>query len=139
MDKWDIRFYSLALEIASWSKDPTSKVGCVAVAPGNRHFVTGYNGFPPSIPDDEDKLYNKKLKNEFMVHAEANCIINTTQLLNGWTMYITKAPCLNCAKLVVNSGVVRLLCPQPEGTWKDDQVKALGLLTTVGIKVEFYG
>lgn len=139
MDKWDIRYYSLALEIASWSKDPTSKVGCVAVAPNRRQFVSGYNGFPANIDDTPERLADKKAKNEFMIHAEANCIINATQLLNNWTMYVTKAPCLNCAKLITGSGIKKLMCPTPGGTWVDEQMKAISLITTTGIEVEFYG
>jgi deoxycytidylate deaminase len=54
-------------------------------------------------------------------------------------MYVTKAPCLDCAKLLINSGIVKVMCPEPEGRWKDNQFKSIGLMTSAGIEVEFYG
>jgi len=73
-----------------------------------------------------------------MIHAEANCIVNATQLLNGWTMFVTKAPCLSCAKLIAPAGITRLVCPRPEGSWANEQGEALALLTNVGITVDFF-
>ena len=139
MNKWDERFVSLVIEIAGWSKDPSSKVGALAVSPNKRQSTWGYNGFPEGIDDSEDKLTDKQIKNELMVHAEANCVVNATVQLNGWTMYVTKTPCLPCAKLIVSAGIIRLVCPNPSGSWADEQLKAISLLTTVGIKVDYYG
>mgnify|MGYP000011732820 CR=1 FL=1 len=130
---------SLAIEVSTWSKDPSSQVGCIAVSPDKRQFTEGYNGFPKGIQDTEERLTNKRIKNEFMVHAEANCIVNATARLNNWTMYVTKAPCLNCAKIIANSGITRIVCPNPSGSWEDEQIKALSLLKTADIEVDFYG
>lgn len=138
MNKWDVRYFSLALEVATWSKDPDTQVGAVCISPDKRQLVTGFNGFPVGIPDDEDKLMDKKLKNQLMVHAEANCVVNSTTLLRGWTMHVTKAPCIECAKLIINSGISRVVCPNPGGSWKDQQLMAISLMTTAKLKVEFY-
>jgi len=137
MNKWTLRYFSLALEVASWSKD-SSKVGAVCVSPDKRRLITGFNGFPKSIPDDPEKLANKELKNQLMVHAEANCIVNSTTQLVGWTMHVTKAPCLECAKLIINSGIAKVVCPSPGGSWEDNQLFGISLMTTAGIIVEFY-
>ena len=55
MDKWDERYLRLAKEVASWSKDPSTKVGAVAVLDGSV-LAQGYNGFPKYIQDDEEHL-----------------------------------------------------------------------------------
>ena len=44
--KWDIRFLKLATHISDWSKDPSTKVGCVVVGPDREIRSTGFNGFP---------------------------------------------------------------------------------------------
>ena len=138
MNKWNLRFFGLALEVATWSKDPDKQVGAVCVSPDKRKMITGYNGFPVGIEDDEDALNDKELKNKLMVHAEANCIVNGDTSLRGWTMHVTKAPCLSCAKLLINARIKRVVCPSPGGSWEHEQLFAIGLLKKANIEVEFY-
>jgi len=54
-DKWDLRFKNLALEVSEWSKDPSTKVGCIAVK-DRRVIATGYNGFPIGISENDPFL-----------------------------------------------------------------------------------
>ena len=138
MNKWNLRYFSLALEVATWSKDPDKQVGAVCVSPDKRSIITGYNGFPFGIEDSEEILNNRTLKNQLMVHAEANCIVNGYTSLREWTMHITKAPCIECTKLMINARIKRVVCPNPGGSWKDDQLMAISLLTEAKIEVEFY-
>ena len=77
MNKWDYRFIKLAKEIASWSKDPSTQVGAIAVNE-KRIIATGYNGFPEGIEDDEERLKNREIKLTYMIHAEKNLIYNAT-------------------------------------------------------------
>ena len=139
MNKWNIRYFSLALEVATWSKDPDKQVGAICVSPDKRSLVLGYNGFPAGIEDSEKLLNNKALKNKLMVHAEANCIVNGETSLRGWTMHVTKAPCAECAKLMINARIVKVVCPNPGGSWKDEQLLAISLLKEAQIEVKFYG
>jgi dCMP deaminase len=138
MNKWNYRYFALALEVATWSKDPDKQVGAVCVSPDKRGIITGYNGFPTGIEDSEELLNDKELKNRLMVHAEANCIVNGDTSLRGWTMHVTKAPCTECAKLMINARIKRVVCPNPGGSWKDDQLMALSLLREAKLEVEFY-
>ena len=55
-DKWDERFLDLATHISGWSKDPSTKVGCVVVGEDREIRSTGFNGFPRGISDDNDRL-----------------------------------------------------------------------------------
>jgi len=139
VNKWNLRYFALALEVATWSKDPNKQVGAVCVSPDKRSIVVGYNGFPTGIVDSPNLLENKELKNRLMVHAEANCIVNGDTSLRGWSMHVTKAPCTDCAKLIINARIARVVCPHPGGSWKTDQALALSLFKQAGIEVEFYG
>jgi len=47
--KWDQRYLKLAEEVASWSKDPSRKIGAVAVGAKGQVLAQGYNGFPRGI------------------------------------------------------------------------------------------
>lgn len=138
MNKWNLRYFSLALEVATWSKDPDKQVGAVCVSPDKRSIVTGYNGFPAGIKDSDELLADRVLKNKLMVHAEANCIVNGDTSLRGWTMHVTKAPCIECAKLMINARIKRVVCPSPGGSWESDQLMAISLLAEAKVEVEFY-
>ena len=69
MDKWDYRFIKLAKEISFWSKDPSTKVGAIAVT-NRRIIATGYNGFPKDIDDSDKRLNDREIKLSYMIHAE---------------------------------------------------------------------
>ena len=138
IDKWDKRFMGLAHEVARWSKDPSSKVGAICVSSNRRQYVAGFNGFPVGVEDDTEKLMDKETKNKLMVHAELNCIINATVLLEGWTMYVTKPPCCDCALAILNARIARLVCPplKSGSSWFDSQLFALSVLRS-NVEVDF--
>ena len=138
-DEWDRRHFSLALEVATWSKDPSTQVGAVCVSLDKRQLIPGYNGFAKGVADTHERLQDKAMKNMMMVHAELNVIINSNVLLHGWTMYVTKAPCTACANAIINAGIVRMVCPSPGGSWKESQLFAISILTEANVKVDFYG
>lgn len=71
--KWHHRFLSLAKHVAGWSKDPSTKVGCV-IAKDKRIVSVGYNGFPEGIRDTYERLNNRELKYQIVQHAEENAI-----------------------------------------------------------------
>jgi len=106
-EKWHVRFIKLAHEVAEWSKDPSTKVGCVLVK-NKRVISTGYNGFPKGISDSFDRLMDREQKYEMTVHAEINAI--TTAALHGVSTegasaYITFNPCSRCAAVLINAGI----------------------------------
>lgn len=135
MDKWTDRFMALAKEAASWSKDPDCKVGAVIVSTDKRLFTMGYNGFPTGIHDGYSVM-EKERKLELTVHAEVNAIVNARRDLTGWSMYCTKAPCVDCAKAIIQAGIVLVHCPAPEinSSWYNENMRALQLLNAAGIK-----
>lgn len=112
------KYLDLASHIAGWSKDPSTKVGAVAVGRDGQILSQGYNGFPRGIIDTYDRLNNREEKYKFVVHAEMNCIYNAT--LNGVSLrdadlYVSGLPvCSECAKGVVQVGIKRVFMCYPE-------------------------
>ena len=106
--KWDIRFISIAREYSTWSKDPSTQVGAVAVDPKTRRVLSGgYNGFPRGIEDTDKRLNDRDLKHSLVVHAEMNLIYNATRSgisLEGSHLYVWGLPvCSECAKGIIQT------------------------------------
>ncbi|XP_073814378.1 probable deoxycytidylate deaminase [Musca autumnalis] len=95
-------YMATALLAEKCSKDPDRQVGAVIVSTEERIVSVGYNGFP----SDPTTLENKML---YVVHAEANAILKTTQLnIREATIYTTLYPCNECAKLIITSGIKKV-------------------------------
>jgi len=120
-DGWDLRFLSLAKHISTWSKDPSTKVGSVLVDENKRVVSMGYNGFPAQIRDDADDYLNRDLKLKKVVHAEANVIVFAQRDLSESTLYVWPfMPCSNCAGLVIQSGIKRVVSVENDNPkWQD--------------------
>lgn len=107
---WDDYFMSIAKLSALRSKDPNRQVGCCIVEPESKKIVSiGYNGFPRGCSDD-DLPWGKdgnwiNTKYPYVVHAEANAIVNSTSPLKDCCLYVTLFPCNECAKLIIQSGI----------------------------------
>jgi dCMP deaminase len=137
-EKWHIRFLRLAQEVASWSIDPSTKVGCVLVR--NRRVVsTGYNGFPKNISDNFERLMDREKKYEITVHAEVNAV--TTAALHGVSTegcnaYVTFSPCSHCAAVLINAGIQEVyvvggsIIPD---RWLSNFITASNLLAEAGV------
>ena len=123
MDKWDKRFMELALLVATWSScyQPNRQVGAIIVK-DKRIITTGYNGASSGISSCKDKneCLRKKLNIEsgtraelcYAVHADQNAIVQAAKLgisVDGATIYVTHQPCSICAKMIINSGIKRIV------------------------------
>jgi dCMP deaminase len=112
--KWDYRFLKLAECISSWSKDPSSQIGAIAVR-DRRILATGYNGFPHRIGDLPGRLNNREEKLLRTVHAEANIVAHAAKdgiSLRGACIYVWKfMPCANCCTLLIQAGIRRVVAP----------------------------
>ena len=116
LNHWDRRFLRIAEEVASWSKDPGTKVGCVLVS-SKRILSVGFNGFPHTLSDSLELYQDREYKLAVTVHAEANAIMNAAK--NGaktqsCTAYVTFPPCSQCAASLIQAGVEKVVCPDPE-------------------------
>jgi dCMP deaminase len=113
---WDKRYLQLAETIATWSKDPSTQVGAVAVGHKGQILSQGYNGFPRGVKDFEYRLTEREVKYDLIVHAEMNCIYNATYngvSLDGSTLYVHGLPiCHECAKAIIQVGIQRVVMPE---------------------------
>jgi len=115
LTKWHLRFIELAKHIASWSKDRSTKVGAVAVGPNREIRSTGYNGFPRGVDDDIEERHERPLKYIYTEHSERNCLYHAARIgvsLEGCEMYCTHFPCPDCARGIIQSGIISLFYPE---------------------------
>lgn len=125
MSSWDARFMMNAELIAAWSKDPRRKVGCVVVDDEHNQLSGGFNGFPRGVKDDE-RLIDKAVKLKMIVHAEANAVAAAARnghSLKFSTVYVTHPVCAQCAALLIQAGVKRVVyreCNEPQPEWEAD-------------------
>ena len=140
-EKWDSRFLELAKLISEWSKDPSTKVGCVVVGEDREVRSTGFNGFPRGIEDDPTRLGDRDQKYPLICHAEENAIMHAARIgvsLKGNTAYVTWPPCSRCSRSLIQAGVKEVVYPSdvdvPE-RWKEDFEISTGMLNEAGITV----
>ena len=116
--KWDYRFMDMARLVASWSKDPSSKVGAV-ITRGKFVVSVGFNGFPQGVVDSDERLTNRELKYPMILQAEINAILSARQDVRGCTIYVTPyMPCPQCAAVIVQSGISRIVyTPSDNEKW----------------------
>ncbi len=139
MKKFDLTFLKVAYLFAEHSKCTRLQTGAVIVIDG-RSRATGYNGLPPGSDDSlvehecpdcsgfgpYDTSITRDicptcqdhgvLTNPEVQHAERNALDNCTKhgiSTNGATLYVTHAPCLECAKSIVATGIKRVVYNRP--------------------------
>lgn len=109
LTNWCNRYLSLAKEISTWSKDPSRKIGAVAVGEKGQILAQGYNGFPRGILDSVDRYNDRPTKYKYVVHAEMNVIYNATfngVSLDRASLFVYGLPvCSECAKGIIQVGI----------------------------------
>lgn len=110
MSVWSERFLGLAEAISSWSKDPSTKVGCVIVSTDKVILATGYNGLPRKVEDRPERM-QRPAKYLWTSHAEANAVAHAARTgvsLDRSIAVVTHAPCASCARTLIQAGVMRV-------------------------------
>lgn len=138
---WDQRFLDLAAHIATWSKDPSTKVGYVVIGPDREIRSTGFNGFPRGIDDTFERLNDRQAKYPLMCHAEENAVTHAARIgtaLKGCTAYGTWPPCTRCARFLVQAGITSVVYPYNvmiPARWADEFEAGLSILAEAGVSV----
>lgn len=141
---WDETFMRVAQEYAGRSACLRRKVGAVIVR--DRHQLTsGYNGPPRGLPHcaelggcEREKRGLKTGEGLWIcraVHAEANAIIQAAKCgpsIDGGTIYTTLFPCNECAKMIINAGLVEIVAFED---YSNEEAKTY--LESAGILVRF--
>jgi dCMP deaminase len=126
-------FMQMAELTASLSYAKRLQVGALIVK-GNRIVGTGYNGMPTDWENDCEFEVDGELKTkQEVLHAETNAIAKvaqSTESSEGSTMFCTHAPCVDCAKLIYQSGIATLYFKHE---YRDDA--GIKFLTQSGVHV----
>lgn len=135
--KWHRRFLELANHVATWSRDPSTRVGAVVVRPDRTIASMGYNGFPRGVNDTPDRYNERSVKYQFTCHAEANAIVSAKEDLSRAVLYSSPLhPCNECAKLVIQSGIKTVVTQAPtEERWADSFKIASQMFEEAGVEV----
>ena len=143
-DKWNKRFMELAFLVASWSKDPSTKTGAVIVGPDKEIRATGYNGPVRGVDDDIPERLERPTKYDFFEHAERNALFNaclTGVQVKGCTMYATHAPCVDCARAIIQAGIKTVITNKividentPKNTWRDKLIVSSQMFKEAGVE-----
>jgi len=140
---WDRRFFDLANYISKWSKDRSTQVGAVIVDKNKVVLSMGYNGFCRGIDDNIEKYHNRPEKYKWTEHAERNAIYNAARQgssLIGCTIYTSLYPCMDCARGIVQSGIVKVVSSYPDfdhPTWGGDFKCSRSLFIQSDVKTFF--
>jgi len=131
MEKFDRRYLEMASVWARNSYCKRRQVGALLVK--DRMIISdGYNGTPSGFENQcEDE---NGVTKPYVLHAEANAITKVAKSGNnsaGATLYVTASPCLECSKLIIQSGITRVV-------YKDEYrlMDGIDLLRRAGIAVE---
>lgn len=139
-----LKFLAIAQSVAALSKDPSTKVGALLLGPDGEGGPWGYNGAPRGCAADEDERFHQRPEKYFWAeHAERNAIYTAARTgfrTVGATMYITHAPCMDCARAIVQAGIKRVVFPvtEPElyERWKAHFDRAELLFDECTVEVE---
>lgn len=128
----DIRYLRMARIWSENSYCTRRKVGALLVK-DQMIISDGYNGTPSGFPnvceDSDNRTY------PYVLHAEANAITKVAKSNNsssGSTLYVTDSPCIECAKLIIQAGIKRVVYSKLYRV-----TDGLELMKTAGISVEY--
>lgn len=156
MSDWRARFIQLAQYKAQWSKDPSTKVGCVLV--DSRFWTevaTGFNGFPRGVREEDPTgeldpaRWVRPQKYWFTEHAERNAIYNAARRghsTEGCWAFLNFDPdniCADCARALIQAGITRVYGPKGVNApprdggqeWRESCSIAQVMFMEAGVKV----
>jgi len=140
-EKWDRRFLRIAREVASWSKDPSTKVGAVLVDDDRKVVSTGYNGFPSKMDDSPELYLDRESKLKRIIHAEINAVLRADRTAK--TVYTWPIPCCpRCVVQLLEAGVERFVSVSLSGElaerWGSHAEDSRAMIEEVGCEATTY-
>ena len=146
MVNWDEYFMSMAYLVASKSKDESTHMGAVVVGPNNEIKSTGYNSFVRGLNDEIAARQEKPEKYYWFEHAERNAIYNATLMgtsLKGCKIYTNGIPCMDCARGIVQSGILEVIIDKKwdkknPDLWKENAKRSIEMFEEVGVLLRYW-
>lgn len=135
-------YMNMALLSSARSKDPNTQVGACYVSSDGKLLSIGYNGTPDGWLDDKFPWGNKEddeknTKYPYVIHAEMNGITSYKGPITdfkGSTIYVTLFPCQNCAKLLIQAGVKRIVYLIDDRQETEDNICTKTMLEQCGVE-----
>lgn len=139
---WDETFMLMSKLIAQRSKDPNTQTGACIVDDNNVIVGLGYNGFPRGCNDDKLPWCRKgdllEAKYAFVVHAEANAIMNANVSVKNCRLYCYLFPCNECAKNIIQKGIKEVIYESDKYKDVDIFKASRKMLKMTGVKLRKY-
>ena len=140
---WDEYFMGIAYLSGMRSKDPNTQVGACIVSRENKILSVGYNGFPKGCDDDEfpwkrdGDIYDSKYA--YVTHSELNAILNYRGgSLEGTKLYVTLFPCNECAKAIIQAGIIELVYADDKYQGTPANLASRRMLKAAGVRMTPY-
>lgn len=132
----------MAHVIAQRSKDPSTQVGAVIADQRNVVVGLGYNGFPRGIDNDKfpwertGKFVDTKYA--YICHAEENAVYNANSSVRGCKVYASLFPCNECAKMLVQNGIVEIIYEEDKYPDQEIFIAAKRMFDAAGVQYRQY-
>jgi dCMP deaminase len=127
-----------------FSKDPSTKVGALFLAPNSLQLLCqGYNGFPRNVDETKPERWERPQKLMYISHAEANCVANACRHgtpLEGSIAVVTMFPCTSCTKLMIQAGISMIVTRKPNldcPRWGEEFKYSLEMLHEANIEIVY--
>lgn len=135
-----LKFMAVAEAMQGMSKDRSTKVGAVALDDDYNVLSVGYNGFARGVNDDIEERHNRPLKYSLTIHGEGNLVASAARKgvsLLGSTVLVTSLfPCSNCAGLMAQAGVKRIITTTSDNPrWIEDAKISEIIFSEAGVEV----
>lgn len=135
-ERYDITYLRMALEWSNLSHCSRKKVGALIVKNG-MIISDGFNGTPSGFENKCELDENGEMVTKwYVIHGEANAILKCAKWghsCDGATLYQTHSPCKDCSKLILQSGIKRLVYIED---YKD--LSGLDFLRESGLEIKKY-
>ena len=132
----------MAKDVATWSKDDSTKVGAVITTLEGRPISWGFNGMAMGVDDSVPERKERPAKYKWTCHAERNAMDLSPQGdLNNCVMYVTFSPCSICAQSIIQRGIRTVVIDEDftadkaPDRWQEDMYVALEMLKEGGVTI----
>jgi dCMP deaminase len=136
---WSEYFLEMAHLVASKSKDPSTKVGCVVITEDKVVAATGYNGLPRGVEDRPERM-ERPAKYLWTSHAEENAVAQAARVgmkLKGGTAYVTHMPCSRCARTLIQAGIIKVVLDDGSTSMPIEEFDvAMKMFSEAGVEVQ---
>lgn len=143
-DAFFIGALPMAQAATQHSTDAERQVGCVILARDGRLLVSGSNAIPSACTVTKERTCRPE-KYKWTEHAERRVLNHAARFgiaVNGGTAIVTYFPCADCARSMVDSGIVRVVAPEPlldHPRWGASWQDALDILNDAKVSVLYAG